>query len=91
MPRKAHIAIRVWDVPRSVEFYRRLFGIEPVKLHPGYAKFDVVDPPLNFTLNQNHNGDRTAISDLGIQVASTRDVLAVRRLWQERGLTTRDE
>jgi catechol 2,3-dioxygenase-like lactoylglutathione lyase family enzyme len=90
-PRKAHVAIRVRNVPRSVEFYRRLFGVEPAKLRPGYAKFDVANPPLNFTLNQHPCGDGGGFSHLGIQVASTSEVLAVRRQWQERGLATRDE
>ena len=49
---KAHLAINVRDVGRSIGFYRNLFGIEPSKVRKGYAKFDVANPPLNFTLNQ---------------------------------------
>jgi hypothetical protein len=57
----------------------------------GYAKFDVQNPPLNFTLNQAPFAERGALSHLGIQVASTEDVFAVREQWLERGLLTRDE
>jgi catechol 2,3-dioxygenase-like lactoylglutathione lyase family enzyme len=89
--RKAHIAIRVRDVERSIEFYRRLFGTDPAKVRSGYAKFDVANPPLNFTLNQDRAGDRGAVSHLGIQVDSTSEVLAVRQQWRDRGLVTRDE
>ena len=89
--RKAHIAIRVRDVTRSIEFYRRLFGIEPAKVRSGYAKFDVTNPPLNFTLNQDQGADRGAVSHMGIQVDSTSEVLAVGQQWQDRGLLTRDE
>lgn len=88
---KAHIAIRVKDVAASTNFYRRLFGIEPCKVRKGYAKFDVVNPPLNFTLNEAASVEQGALSHLGIQVESTADVLAVRQLWHERGLFTRDE
>lgn len=88
---KAHIAIRVKDVAASTNFYRRLFGIEPCRVRRGYAKFDVVNPPLNFTLNEAANVERGALSHLGIQVESTADVLAMRNLWHERGLLTRDE
>ena len=49
---KAHIAMNVKDVQRSVNFYRKLFGIEPSKVREGYAKFDVSNPPLNFALNE---------------------------------------
>ena len=88
---KAHIAIHVRDVPRSIEFYRKLFGLEPSKVRSGYAKFDVSNPPLNFTLNEGLGKEQGDLSHLGIQVASTDDVLAVRQQWSERGLVTRDE
>jgi catechol 2,3-dioxygenase-like lactoylglutathione lyase family enzyme len=88
---KAHVAIHVGDVKRSVEFYRKLFGIEPSKVRTGYAKFDVANPPLYFTLNEGATGKHSGLSHLGIQVASTTDVLAVRRQWREQGLSTRDE
>jgi catechol 2,3-dioxygenase-like lactoylglutathione lyase family enzyme len=88
---KAHVAIHVRDVAKSIEFYRKLFGIEPCKVRTGYAKFDVSNPPLNFTLNEASMEERGALSHLGIQVASTGDVLAVRQQWHERGLLTRDE
>lgn len=88
---KAHLAINVKDVERSIAFYKNLFGIEPSKVRRGYAKFNVENPPLNFTLNQVGFGERGALSHLGIQLASTADVLAVRRRWIEAGLVTRDE
>ena len=88
---KAHIAIRVRDVTASTNFYRRLFGIEPCKVRKGYAKFDLVNPPLNFTLNEALDVEQGALSHLGIQVQSTADVLATRQLWHEHGLLTRDE
>lgn len=88
---KAHVAINVKDLERSIEFYRKMLGIEPSKVRRGYAKFDVQNPPLNFTLNQVPFGERGALSHLGIQVASTIDVLAMRESWIEAGLVTRDE
>ena len=88
---KAHLALNVSDVTESIEFYRKLFGIEPSKVRTGYAKFDVQNPPLNFTLNQGSVPNRGALSHLGIQVGSTEDVLATRQKWNEAGLSTRDE
>jgi catechol 2,3-dioxygenase-like lactoylglutathione lyase family enzyme len=88
---KAHVALNVRDVNASVAFYRQLFGIEPVKLRPGYAKFDVQFPPLNLSLNQSVAVEAGRLSHLGIQVPTTEDVLAIRRQWQEAGLAPRDE
>lgn len=88
---KAHIALNVKDVERSIKFYRKMFNIEPSKVRTGYAKFDIANPPLNFTLNEVPFNERGALSHLGIQVASTADVLKMREIWQEKGLLTRDE
>ncbi|MBD0326831.1 MAG: VOC family protein [Pyrinomonadaceae bacterium] len=88
---KAHLALNVRDVASSIEFYRKMLGLEPSKVRTGYAKFDVQNPPLNLTLNQVAFKERGALSHLGIQVASTDDVLAMRERWIERGLATRDE
>lgn len=88
---KAHLAIKVRDVSASLEFYRKMFGIEPLKVRTGYAKFDVQNPPLNFTLNEVPFNDAGALSHMGIQVASTQDVLAVRQKWIDAGLAPRDE
>lgn len=88
---KAHLALNVHNVERSIEFYRQMLGIEPGKVRSGYAKFDVQNPPLNLTLNEVAFRERGALSHLGIQVSSTDDVLAMRRKWADAGLITRDE
>lgn len=88
---KAHLAINVKNVTESLAFYRKLWGIEPAKVRTGYAKFDVQNPPLNFTLNEVPFNERGALSHLGIQVASTADVLATRERWGAAGLLTREE
>jgi catechol 2,3-dioxygenase-like lactoylglutathione lyase family enzyme len=88
---KAHLALNVRNVETSLEFYKKMLGIEPSKVRTGYAKFDVQNPPLNLTLNQIAFNERGALSHMGIQVASTEDVLAMREKWQEQGLFTRDE
>jgi extradiol dioxygenase family protein len=88
---KAHLAINVRSVEKSIDFYRSMLGIEPSKVRKGYAKFDVQNPPLNFTLNEVPFTDSGALSHLGIQVCSTAEVLAMRQTWAKAGLLTRDE
>ena len=88
---KAHLALNVHNVDRSIEFYKKMLGIEPSKVRTGYAKFNVQNPPLNLKLNEHSFGERGALSHLGIQVAATDDVLAMRRHWERAGLLTRDE
>lgn len=88
---KAHLAINVRNVETSTDFYERMLGIEPSKVRTGYARFDVANPPLNLTLNQVPFEGKGALSHLGIQVAATEDVIALRDQWKERGLATHDE
>jgi catechol 2,3-dioxygenase-like lactoylglutathione lyase family enzyme len=88
---KAHLALNVRNVEKSIDFYRKMLGIEPSKVRAGYAKFDVQNPPLNLTLNQNPFNEQGALSHLGIQVASTEDVLEQRKRWADAGLITKDE
>src|SRR6266478_8998613 len=88
---KAHLSLNVRNVEQSIGFYRKMLGIEPSKVRTGYAKFDVQNPPLNLALNEAPVTSGGALSHLGIQVASTADVLATRQKWNDAGLLTRDE
>lgn len=89
---KPHISINVRNVQKSIDFYRAMLGIEPSKVRTGYAKFDVQTPALNLALNEVPDlSGPGALSHLGIQVASTDDVLEMRQRWADAGLFTRDE
>ena len=89
---KVHVSLNVRNVEASIDFYRRMLGIEPSKVRTGYAKFDVQNPPVNLALNEVPDlATPGALSHLGIQVGSTGDVLATRLRWERVGLLTRDE
>ena len=47
-----HIALNVKKVEPMVSFYVVLFGTTPHTVREGYAKFDLREPPLNFSLNE---------------------------------------
>jgi predicted enzyme related to lactoylglutathione lyase len=89
---RPHLALTVSDVERSIPFYEALFGVGAEKVRPGYAKFSVAEPALNFTLNEGQrDGVLGAFNHAGIQVASTDDVLAARLRLTKAGLATFDE
>ena len=89
---RPHLALTVSNVERSIPFYEALLATGPAKVRRGYAKFEVADPALNFTLNEGERGATLgAFNHAGIQVASTDDVLATRLRLQKAGLATSDE
>jgi catechol 2,3-dioxygenase-like lactoylglutathione lyase family enzyme len=88
---KVHISLNVKDINSSVDFYKNMFGIEPMKHFDDYAKFDVENPALNLTLNKGSFMQGGSVSHLGVQVNSTEEVLATREGWNKRGLLTKDE
>jgi len=88
---RPHLALTVTDVERSIPFYEALFGTEPEKRKPGYAKFAVADPALNFTLTQGKRSELGAFNHAGIQVQSTEDVLAAKERLVAAGLAAFDE
>lgn len=88
---KTHISLNVSNVSESVEFYKKMLGVEPLKLKADYAKFDVANPPLNLTMNQINFEKGGSLSHLGLQVESTEEVMEMGKRWQENGLITLDE
>jgi uncharacterized glyoxalase superfamily protein PhnB len=44
---KPQLALTVSDVERAIPFYEALFGTQPEKVKPGYAKFSVAEPAIN--------------------------------------------
>lgn len=89
---KTHVALRVTDLTRSIQFYETLFGHAPVKHKVDYAKFDVENPGLNLTLNVSDRlQEHGALSHLGIQVDSSDAVRAAIARFKTAGLVTFEE
>jgi catechol 2,3-dioxygenase-like lactoylglutathione lyase family enzyme len=89
---RVHVAINTTSVERSLPFYKTLFGLEPAKIRPGYAKFEVAEPPVNFTLNETTGFEPGGtISHFGIQVKSAGEVQAAKDRFIASGLATFSE
>jgi len=60
-----HINISVADLEKSIEFYRTLFGEDPMIHKDDYAKWMLDDPRINFaiSLSKGHRG----INHIGLQ------------------------
>lgn len=87
---KPHVSLNVSNIDASVAFYEKAFGVQATKRRPGYAKFDLVSPSLNLTMQE---APRTGVnaSHFGVQVASSEDVAAAWTRFKEAGLATKTE
>ena len=83
-----HLSLDVPDLDAAVAFYRELFGVPPVKEKPGYAKFELADPPVALALQQ---AGSPALSHLGIRVGTTGEVESASARLAASGLATFDE
>jgi catechol 2,3-dioxygenase-like lactoylglutathione lyase family enzyme len=89
---KTHVALRVTNLEKSVNFYKAMFGIVPVKHKADYAKFDITNPPLNLTLNLTFSVQPGGtLSHLGVQVESTQEVQIAIKRFAEAGLNLSTE
>jgi catechol 2,3-dioxygenase-like lactoylglutathione lyase family enzyme len=90
---RIHIALAVGDLDRSVAFYCILFGQGPSKTRPGYARFEVAEPPVNLALNAlgGPTGPNNPVAHYGIQVKSTAAVQNIAIRLRAAGVETRDE
>jgi extradiol dioxygenase family protein len=88
---KFHLSLDVKNVDESIRFYSILFGTEPTKVKPGYAKFDLAEPAVNLTLNENAPCCITGLSHMGVRVSSTEEVTAAKERLQAAGLATFEE
>ena len=91
MTSKLHVSLDVNNVEESVKFYSVLFGAQPTKLRPGYAKFDLENPAVNFTMQEASHCCLQGLSHMGLRVDSTEQVLAVKDRLTAAGLKTEDE
>ena len=87
---KPHLSIDVRHVPESVAFYTKVFNVEPQKQTSDYAKFDLAQPALNFSLVST-TGRISTVNHLGIEVASVEEVAAWKAHLQEHGIIDRVE
>ena len=88
MSKKIHLAINTVSIEKSVEFYKALFGVEPTKLKESYAKFDLEEPAVNFTLNQVEAVEGNRVSHMGIQVMASKEIYKEKDRLEKLGLET---
>ncbi len=78
---RAHLSINVKNIKKSVEFYSSVFGVTPQKQTSDYAKFDLQEPALNFSMHEaSEKRMPSKVNHLGIEVTNIEQIAD----WQKR-------
>ena len=92
MPKfRMHVAINVNQLEENLKFYRAFFGVEPTKVKENYAKFELTNPPLHFSMIVRPHEKNGVLNHFGLQVDDTAAVLEMKKRFLEAGLMPIDE
>ena len=83
---RIQLALNVTDVDSAVEFYSKLFATPVAKRKPGYANFEIAEPPLKLVLIEGPVGG--TLNHLGVETMDPADVLAAAARLSATGLET---
>jgi len=84
---RLQLALNVADLDKAVDFYSRMFGVEPAKTKPGYANFAIANPPLKLVLFEGA-GEPGSINHLGVETETAAEVVAAEARLASSGLET---
>lgn len=87
--KRLHIHVGVKKLDESIRFYSALFGAQPVKTKPDYAKWMLDSPHVNFAISTRSG--KVGIDHLGIQVDDAAELNALRDQLADANLTTHSE
>jgi catechol 2,3-dioxygenase-like lactoylglutathione lyase family enzyme len=89
--RTFHASLNVADLARSVEFYQTLLGVEPAKLRPDYAKFELADPPLVLSLIPGAGTAGGNLNHAGLRVRTPQELVDIQQRLEAAGHRTQRE
>ena len=87
--KRLHVHVGVKDIDEAVRFYSAVFGAEPVKVKPDYAKWLLSDPSVNFAISTRSGTE--GVNHLGIQVDDDGELTDIRTRMRGAELGTFDE
>lgn len=86
-----HVGLNVRNLEKSIPFYTKLFGQEPVSIKTDYAKFLLENPQTNFTLNLRSEVKGNQVGHFGFQVASEEELEQQKNRLEQLGFLGREE
>ncbi|HVE48484.1 MAG TPA: ArsI/CadI family heavy metal resistance metalloenzyme [Casimicrobiaceae bacterium] len=81
--KRFHVHVGVSNLSESIAFYTGLFGVEPTVRKPGYAKWMVEDPRINFAISQR--SAKFGVNHLGLQVDEADELPGIKKRFEAAG------
>ncbi|MFN0092286.1 MAG: ArsI/CadI family heavy metal resistance metalloenzyme [Acidimicrobiales bacterium] len=85
---RVQLALNVTDLDEAVDFYTKMFATAPYKVKPGYANWEITDPPLKLVVFENPAAEPGSINHLGVETDSAEQVVAAEARLADAGLAT---
>lgn len=70
---RLQLALNVNDLDESIDFYEKMFDTPVAKKKPGYANFEIANPPLKLVLFEA-DGQGGTLNHLGVEVEEAAQV-----------------
>ena len=87
--KRLHIHVGVSELDQAIRFYSALFNAGPVKIKPGYAKWLLDDPSMNFAISTRVS--TRGVDHLGIQVDDAQELEEMRERFKHADMSVFDE
>jgi catechol 2,3-dioxygenase-like lactoylglutathione lyase family enzyme len=87
--KRFHVHMHVQNLDKNIAFYSAMFGVQPARRESDYAKWMLLDPPVNFAISTR--GNATGVDHLGIQVDSSAELSGLRASAGAAALTLQDD
>jgi catechol 2,3-dioxygenase-like lactoylglutathione lyase family enzyme len=87
--KRFHVHMHVEDLGKNIAFYSAMFGVQPARKEADYAKWILLDPPVNFAISTR--GTATGVDHLGIQVENAGELAGLRAQARDAELALQDD
>ncbi len=85
---RVQLALNVTDLDEAIDFYSKMFATAPYKVKPGYANWEITDPPLKLVIFERPDAEPGSINHLGVETESADEVVAAEARIAGAGLPT---
>jgi catechol 2,3-dioxygenase-like lactoylglutathione lyase family enzyme len=85
---RLQLALNVADLDDAIAFYSKMFATEPYKVKPGYANWEIANPPLKLVVFERPDAEHGSINHLGVETETSDEVVAAEQRLRAVGLET---